>query len=629
MAPVNVYMRQDVVLNVYPEPSFRRALVEPLRVIVGLAVGLPSFVRAYEMAHGKEANPDLPLVSLQIVCVGLPMVTLGLALFAIGLRDGLMPLGDLIGRTLMHEKREMVPGVGFALGLLLTFGEPAIGALVEVAYVAWEFPTIQGLLGAHQELTVGGIGSSVGLAVSLGCWRLSRADHGGGWSLSQMITPVVLICLAVTTVTPLAAQGLAWDAGAVTTGPITVPVVLALGAGLASEGRPAFGVVTFASLMPVISVTCSCHAIQLWKLLTGRDTSAERPARAEHADDLLQVAREEAILTARSFLPLSLGLISVLFYLKIPWRVLTTRPVPRGLGNVLLGLYAFFVGIKVGVLPMGRNGGMRLTEGVFCEDGAVDLTRALGILLFGFLTIFACQMIEPDLLVLGAHPSPFPSPSRHTRDSRAGRQSVPRALVAGGQAETMSLGRVSKLRLVATVSVGCGIGTVVGILKVLLNVPLLLMLIPPYLIALALTRGQDDFIVGLAWDAAGTTTGSITVPLILALGLGIAEQVDTAESDVSGFASLGPLGVLGCASVWPICTVLIAFRSRAPTSAVAVINDDWPAEQRPPPIASGAPKGRPASGDAREPTSPDCVTQLNISQFQVPHQGLELQVAHC
>ena len=121
------------------------------------------------------------------------------------------------------------------------------------------------------------------------------------------------------------------------------------------------------------------------------------------------VAREEAILTARSFLPLSRGLISVLFYLKIPWRVLTTRPVPRGLGNVLLGLYAVFVGIKVGVLPMGRNGGMRLTEGVFCEDGAVDLTRALGILLFGFLTIFACQMIEPDLLVLGALPTPPPS----------------------------------------------------------------------------------------------------------------------------------------------------------------------------------------------------------------------------
>jgi len=193
----------------------------------------------------------------------------------------------------------------------------------------------------------------------------------------------------------------------------------------------------------------------------------------------------------------------------------------------------------------------------------------------------------------------------------------------------MSLGRVSKLRLVATVSVGCGIGTVVGILKVLLNVPLLLMLIPPYLIALALTCGQDDFIVGLAWDAAGTTTGSITVPLILALGLGIAEQVDTAESDVSGFASLGPLGVLGCASVWPICTVLIAFRSRAPTSAVAVINDDWPAEQRPPPIASGAPKGFQVPHQGREPTSPDCVTQLDISQFQVPHQGLELQVAHC
>ena len=149
---------------------------------------------------------------------------------------------------------------------------------------------------------------------------------------------------------------------------------------------------------------------------------------------------------------------------------------------------------------------------------------------FGVLTIGACQMIEPDLLVLGS------------------------------QAERLSAGRVPKMRLVATVAAGCGLGTAIGIVKVLLNLPLLPILLALYTLALALTYKQDDFLVGLAWDAAGTSTGSITVPLILALGLGIAEQVGAAEGGAPKYSPLGPLGILGCASAAPICTVLVWFR---------------------------------------------------------------------
>jgi len=316
----------------------------------------------------------------------------------------------------------------------------------------------------------------------------------------------------------------------VTTGPITVPVILALGAGFVRGGDSGFGLVALASLFPVLSIAFSCYSIKLWAHLTGTDTASERPARASPAGSLLEVARAEAQLTAQSFLPLSVGLAAVVLYLRLPLRAVARRPVPLGLARVLFGLYTFYVGIKLGLLPMGRNGGARLVRGVIQPDGAVHPARAVGVCAFGVLTIGACQMIEPDLLVLGS------------------------------QAERLSAGRVPKMRLVATVAAGCGLGTVIGIVKVLLNLPLLPILLALYTLALALTYKQDDFLVGLAWDAAGTSTGSITVPLILALGLGIAEQVGAAEGGAPEYSPLGPLGILGCASAAPICTVLVWFR---------------------------------------------------------------------
>lgn len=72
-----------------------------------------------------------------------------------------------------------------------------------------------------------------------------------------------------------------------------------------------------------------------------------------------------------------------------------------------------------------------------------------------------------------------------------------------------------------TVAGGVAFGSLVGVMKVLFNLSLLKILVPMYILALCLSYGQDDLLVGIAWDAAGVTTGSITVPLILSLGLGI------------------------------------------------------------------------------------------------------------
>jgi hypothetical protein len=98
-----------------------------------------------------------------------------------------------------------------------------------------------------------------------------------------------------------------------------------------------------------------------------------------------------------------------------------------------------------------------------------------------------------------------------------------------------------------TVAIGVGLGLALGVLKIAYNLPLTYLLIPPYIILLPLTLLSSESFVNFAWDSAGVTTGPITVPLVLAMGLGIGANV---PGIVEGF------GILAMASVTPIIAVL-------------------------------------------------------------------------
>ena len=96
------------------------------------------------------------------------------------------------------------------------------------------------------------------------------------------------------------------------------------------------------------------------------------------------------------------------------------------------------------------------------------------------------------------------------------------------------------------VAVGVGIGLLIGVAKIIWNIPLIWLLAPPYFILLFITRISSEEFVNIGWDSAGVTTGPITVPLVLAMGLGISGQMQVVE----GF------GLLAMASVMPILCVL-------------------------------------------------------------------------
>jgi hypothetical protein len=116
----------------------------------------------------------------------------------------------------------------------------------------------------------------------------------------------------------------------------------------------------------------------------------------------------------------------------------------------------------------------------------------------------------------------------------------------GMTVENLTDGAFRKRMLIHAVAAGVGVGAALGVARILFHLPVWMLLLGGYSIALALTVVSREEIVNLAWDSAGVTTGPVTVPLLLALGIGLGEVVGAAE----GF------GILAMCSVGPIISVL-------------------------------------------------------------------------
>jgi hypothetical protein len=213
-----------------------------------------------------------PVTNLGAVIGGLASAMLGLSLFMLGLEIGIMPLGEAMGRALPRKTRmSTMLFLVFVLGCGCTFAEPAVSALQIAGQLIdpIDSPYLWLLLvdpGYNTALIIA-IALGVGAAALVGTLRTIRA-----WSLKLVIllSTLVVISLTIALQQSPAAEltGMAWDSGAVTTGCVTVPLVLALGVGILSSTRrdgseaggrdpsplDGFGIVTLASIFPVIFV---------------------------------------------------------------------------------------------------------------------------------------------------------------------------------------------------------------------------------------------------------------------------------------------------------------------------------------------------------------------------------------
>lgn len=555
----------------------------------------------------------MPLVYAGTICFGVLLVIIGLMFFMEGLRLGLMPLGESLGSVLpKRSSMSVILIFSFLLGIGATLAEPAISVLqaAGAGVESHSAPLLYSLLNDFSTQLISAVGIGVGLAVLLGVLRFFY-----GWSLKALIYPLVMLLLILTffchqneILNPI--LGLAWDCGAVTTGPVTVPLVLALGIGvcrIVGEGdssHAGFGIVTLASLFPVLAVLSlglghyylqDYYGADNYSGKTALSTSAEQSSMDEqkrsHTQDITaaefqryektgqlprhiiiryeggnaklidgqirlqepvvvieKLAKEplfiaenawdnearlanefvDATLSAlRAIVPLCLFLLATLYW-AMAGKLKLRSDLFIGLAFAIGGMTLFILGINLGLSPLGQQLGSNV-PGTFADiiPWGMDFTieplfesenvGKLIAVLFGFFLGYGATLAEPALNALGK------------------------------TVENITVGAFKKEVLMQSVAVGVGLGIALGVMKMAFQWPLAYLLLPPYLGLLILSALSTEEFVNFAWDSAGVTTGPITVPLVLAMGLGIGANIPEVSD---GF------GILAMASVGPIITVL-------------------------------------------------------------------------
>jgi hypothetical protein len=425
-----------------------------------------------------QAMPD----NLTSIVIGLTIVAIGLALFIRGLELGIFPVGENL--AIDFAKKGSVFWLllfAFTIGFATTVAEPALIAIADKAAVI-----SGGLVDAFWlRMTVA---FSVGFAISLGTLRILL-----GHPIQYYIITGYILVVLVTFFAPKEIIGLAYDSGGVTTSTVTVPLVAALGIGLASsiKGRnpviDGFGLIAFASLTPMIFV--QVYGIVVYSV---GDVST-LPVLSTVVESVDTVVKTFSILDM--FLEL-LGVIKdiapiliVIFFFQYAVIKKSVPHLPKiitGIIMVILGLYAFIVGLEMGLFPIG-------------ESIANDLTSQdnnLLIYLFGFMIGFSTTMAEPALLAIAI------------------------------KVQDISEGMIKQNMLRIVVALGVAIGISLGAYRLVQGDPIHYYIIVGYSLVIILTYFAPKHIIPIAYDTGGVTTSTVTVPLVAALGIGLATNID-------------------------------------------------------------------------------------------------------
>jgi hypothetical protein len=442
------------------------------------------------------------------VAVGLFIVAVGLALFIQGLEVGIFPVGENLAQEFTRKGSVFwLLLFAFLIGFSTTIAEPALIAIADKAAVI-SHGKIDAL---WLRLTVA---FSVGFAIALGAFRILI-----GHPIHYYIITGYVIVVVLTFFVPPEIVGLAYDSGGVTTSTVTVPLVAALGVGLAGSIRgrnpviDGFGLIAFASLTPMIFV--QVYGMVQYASGDGGAIAAMAQSVAEGIAHSRTVSEQAMALLLELFDVIRdvLPILAVIFFFQY---VIIKKQVPYlprivfGIVLVILGLYAFIVGLELGLFPIGETMALQLTE----QD------NRLLIYLFAFLVGFATTMAEPALLAIAI------------------------------KVEEISAGKIKQLVLRISVAVGVAVGIALGAYRIVAGDAIHYYIIVGYIAVIILTYFAPRYIIPIAYDSGGVTTSTVTVPLVAALGLGLATNIEGRSPLIDGF------GLIAFASLFPMITVM-------------------------------------------------------------------------
>ena len=482
--------------------KFKEAVTSVLPVT--LIVLIVSFTPAVNLTGTETA-------AFVISAIGL---IVGIALFNLGADLAMTPMGEQMGSGLTKSKKIwVVVAVCFLMGLLITIAEPDLTVLANQVK-----DIMPGGADVGSTLLIVTVGVGVGIFLVIAVLKIIFHKD-----LSMLIMFFYLMLFAVCAV--MAEQGkfqlvpMSFDSGGVTTGPITVPFIMALGVGIAStvggrnSSENSFGLVALCSVGPII-------AVMILSLMTSGDLATYDTSIYDISHVLSGSGFADLLLGKLGDVALALGLIVVFFIilqvtmLKLPKQKLIQIAI--GIGYTYIGLVIFLTSVEAGFMPIGFKIGEELAS--FSQPLLV---------VFGFVIGLVVVLAEPAVHVLNK------------------------------QVEEITGGGVKKLEMMLALSIAVGISICLSIIRIIFNFSILYYLIPGYLISLGLSFFVPKIYTAIAFDSGGVASGPLTSSFILPLVIGACE----AASSNSNIYSLA-FGVVAMVAMTPLITIqLLGFKA--------------------------------------------------------------------
>ena len=456
--------------------------------------------------------PNNMLVSF---LMGAVLLIVGMAFFTLGADTAMTPIGTKVGSCITKSKKVwLIVFVSFLLGIIITISEPDLQVLAN------QVPNIP------NAVLIGAVALGVGVFLVIAMLRILF-----GISLNILLIGFYIVVFGLATLVPKNFWAVAFDSGGVTTGPMTVPFIMALGVGVSAirsdrhAGNDSFGLVALCSIGPILAVL----VLGLMYPSEAAYTPVEIPEMENSQEMILlfvhglpHYAKEVAIALAPI---VAFFFLFNTFYIKMPKKPLISISV--GLIFTYVGLVLFLTGVNVGFMPVGNYIGKLIGSKSF---NWILLPIAM---LIGYFIVKA----EPAVHVLNK------------------------------QVEDLTAGSIPARAMELSLSIGVATSLGLAMIRVLTGISVMYFLVPGYVLALGLSFFTPKIFTSIAFDSGGVASGPMTATFLLPFAMGACEAIGGPERIVSD-----AFGVVAMVAMTPLITIQLLgveykFRTRKESEA--------------------------------------------------------------
>mgnify|MGYP001011158197 FL=1 len=500
-------------------PKLREKLLEALQAVLPIVAIV--LVLCFTIA---PVSPSILLCFL----LGAVLIVVGIMFFTLGAEMSMTPMGERVGAVLTRSRKlPVILGVGFLLGFLITISEPDLQVLAN------QVPSIP------NRTLILSVAAGVGLFLVFAFLRMLL-----GIALPKLLVLFYGIIFLLAAFVPREFLAVAFDSGGVTTGPMTVPFIMALGVGVSAirgdrhAADDSFGLVALCSVGPILAVLILGIAFR------ASDSTYIPPVLPEVSDsvELWQLFHEglpEYIKEiASSLLPIVV-MFGVFQAVALRLDKRTLGRIAVGLAYTYVGLVLFLTGANVGFMPAGNYLGQVLT----------GQSYHWVIIPIGMLIGYFIVKAEPAVYVLNK------------------------------QVEEVTDGAISAQAMGMALSAGVSISVGLAMVRVLTGISILWFLIPGYAVAIGISFVVPKLFTAIAFDAGGVASGPMTATFLLPLAQGACVAV-------GGNIVTDAFGVVAMVAMTPLITVQLMglaaqlktrkARPAQPAAVGAAAFADWP-----------------------------------------------------